>query len=128
MPTTDEIRELLEKAKELEAPRQDGMDPIATHLRNQRHRQAEGLRQEALTLAIYELLDTELVLADPAEVVELAVAGKCRECGCTELNACTLDHGRVTCAWAEPDLCTACVPDASPNWIHPPRIVAAPGG
>jgi hypothetical protein len=31
----------------------------------------------------------------------------CRECGCTENDACVDDAGRA-CSWAEPDLCTAC--------------------
>jgi len=33
--------------------------------------------------------------------------GVCRECSCTELEPCVLEDG-TTCAWAEPDLCTAC--------------------
>lgn len=45
----------------------------------------------------------------------------CRKCGCTETNACVIEEGRaaIGCAWAEPDLCTACVPGADPRWIHP---------
>lgn len=30
----------------------------------------------------------------------------CRECGCTDDDACITDTG--PCAWAEDDLCTAC--------------------
>ena len=32
---------------------------------------------------------------------------ECRECGCTERNACINIDGE-TCAWAEEDLCTFC--------------------
>ena len=45
----------------------------------------------------------------------------CRVCGCTETRACvrTTPIWRETCAWAEPDLCTACAPDAGDGWRHP---------
>lgn len=33
---------------------------------------------------------------------------KCRECGCTDENAC-LNVAGETCTWAEYDLCTFCV-------------------
>lgn len=36
------------------------------------------------------------------------IGGVCRECGCTENDACP-----GGCGWAEPDLCTACVEPAS---------------
>ena len=32
---------------------------------------------------------------------------RCRECGCTEFNACRLGHAGETCAWVEQDLCNA---------------------
>lgn len=61
------------------------------------------------------------------------MSARCRECGCTEANACVrpasfyeahdivLDDGTplVSCGWAEEDLCTACVVDADPGWVHP---------
>lgn len=31
---------------------------------------------------------------------------RCRECGCTEDDACMV--GGMPCHWAEPDLCSAC--------------------
>lgn len=34
----------------------------------------------------------------------------CRECGCTEDNAC-----EAGCSWVEADLCSACVPEAETN-------------
>jgi hypothetical protein len=37
--------------------------------------------------------------------------GVCRECGCTQLNACEDKETGETCGWAEDDLCTFCVPD-----------------
>ena len=37
-------------------------------------------------------------------------APACRECGCTENNACVTDG--EPCHWAEPDLCSACAMDA----------------
>lgn len=49
---------------------------------------------------------------------------KCRECGCSELNACVRVNGRherVTCSWVEEDLCSACSPGAALlDWKHPP--------
>lgn len=33
----------------------------------------------------------------------------CRNCGCGEFDPCLSDAGDA-CGWAEPDLCTACVP------------------
>ena len=49
----------------------------------------------------------------------------CRECGCTEHDACWPAPwpGGEGCAWAEPDLCTACA-DAQVR----PRTAPAPGG
>lgn len=47
----------------------------------------------------------------------------CDSCGCTNQHACVLparDGGLVqACAWAAPSLCTACVDNADPAWIHP---------
>lgn len=37
----------------------------------------------------------------------------CRECGCTEADAC-LDASGVPCSWLDDDLCSAC-PDADPE-------------
>lgn len=54
------------------------------------------------------------------------MSATCRECGCTETNACVLypregtDQDVVqTCHWAEPDLCSACTPAAGNRWVHP---------
>lgn len=55
--------------------------------------------------------------AEPTEPVE-----SCRECGCTEEEACLLigdEQVESTCGWAEPNLCTACTPGASERWRHP---------
>lgn len=42
----------------------------------------------------------------------------CRSCGCMEHLACWHEiYG--SCSWAEPGLCSACVPDADPGWEHP---------
>lgn len=58
------------------------------------------------------------------------MAQTCRECGCTDTKPCLLpmfgtDHVEDRCSWAEPDLCTACTPDASPRWVHPADQVGA---
>jgi hypothetical protein len=73
--------------------------------------------------------DGALVLAAPGEIREelgLTAIRRCRECGCTDDRACIHpSNGQVErCAWAEPDLCTACMPGQPPTWIHPPRIVS----
>jgi hypothetical protein len=46
----------------------------------------------------------------------------CRECGCSDDRACVIEVGtthRQSCHWVTEDLCSACIPGASPNWIHP---------
>ena len=45
-------------------------------------------------------------------------AHRCRSCRCTDENACKHPTG-LRCAWAEAELCTACVPGADPDWEHP---------
>ena len=48
----------------------------------------------------------------------------CRQCGCTETNACTVrsDQGFRGCAWVEPDFCDGC---ANPSIkICGPRVFA----
>ena len=47
----------------------------------------------------------------------------CRECGCTEHDACWTPPWGEGCGWAEPDLCSACA-DAQVR----PRTAPAPGG
>jgi hypothetical protein len=58
---------------------------------------------------------------------------RCRRCGCTHDRACIREAGMldeptdvfpdgtpiVTCGWAEPDLCTACLPEAGDDWSRP---------
>lgn len=41
------------------------------------------------------------------------MAGVCRECGCTDDNACVLgdDDDAYPCHWVEDDLCSGCAPD-----------------
>lgn len=36
----------------------------------------------------------------------------CRDCGCSEWDACRLSGGRV-CSWSTPDLCSACAKAAA---------------
>ena len=57
----------------------------------------------------------------------------CRQCGCTNDNACILPGPALTCGWHEvgigkgtfgpgdcyEDLCTACLPGAAPGWVSP---------
>lgn len=47
----------------------------------------------------------------------------CRDCGCTDLNACVNERLRRTCSWVEPDLCEACRPLTEAGWVHPPATV-----
>lgn len=70
-----------------------------------------------------------LTPTEEEDLVRLVKTGevpqRCRECGCTTDNGCVrIVDGRLdeVCDWAEsgpPDLCTACVPDAAPDWQHP---------
>lgn len=67
-------------------------------------------------------------------------AGRCRRCGCTDLDCtgCVERTGRP-CHWAEPDLCSACLPrfevlgvqfvlDAGPEVEFAGGYVCRPGG
>lgn len=65
MATTDEIREKLDRAARHMNLADASHTPSARRLALET---AEQLRTEALTLAICELLDSGLVLADPAEI------------------------------------------------------------
>lgn len=73
-----------------------------------------------------DLYDIRLDDNDPVATVQLhadqlAHARICRVCGCTPDRACTRRTAKSnwTCGWAEPDLCTACTPDAPSDWVHP---------
>lgn len=54
---------------------------------------------------------------------------RCRECGCTDEDQCYLPGPAFVCGWVESvpgggaasfeDLCSACLPDARPGWVHP---------
>ena len=35
-------------------------------------------------------------------------AGTCKECGCTDFNACISDFTGKACEWVENDLCSFC--------------------
>jgi hypothetical protein len=77
-----------------------------------------------------------------SEITTYEADPACRVCGCTNENACArpatiFDDTReaqmapdgqlhIGCAWAEPDLCTACIDDAVPGWIHPNREDLSP--
>ncbi len=66
-------------------------------------------------------------------------AGVCRECGCSENDACVIDAlgrlvdvydgsatlpaGWTVCSWVEPDLCSNCVEAPPP----PPLLYGADG-
>ena len=41
---------------------------------------------------------------------DFPIAGTCRSCGCTDLQACPAEDG--PCYWVEPSLCSACVDPA----------------
>ena len=56
--------------------------------------------------AVAELVAWALAQAFP-NTLALPRPATCRVCGCTEMSACVTDDG--PCAWAEDDLCTACV-------------------
>ena len=50
----------------------------------------------------------------------------CRECGCTDDDACVLviaGRAKAACMWIEYDLCSACTPKARERddgvWVHP---------
>lgn len=59
---------------------------------------------------------------------DLPIPQVCRHCACSWHDACLTDQG--ACAWAEPDLCTACLRQAvaggelRPNVVELPRVPA----
>jgi len=58
-------------------------------------------------LVTIHVLDGEDMALPPRPDLRPLGIRQCRACGCTDDFAC--DGG---CSWAEPDLCTACVPEA----------------
>lgn len=83
---------------------------------------------------------TMVLDADDMAQLRTAVGERtCRECGCTDNNACVFPStthdeatpaGRpTTCHWIEDDLCSACDPDAPEDvahlWQHPSNRAAA---
>lgn len=58
---------------------------------------------------------------DPGEVDDPPTPGICRECGCTQDRACSHED-LGACSWVEPDLCSACTPNAGEGWEHPPPL------
>jgi hypothetical protein len=68
---------------------------------------------------------TMVLDADDMAALRGAIEQRCRQCGCAESNACVLmiegcaAHG---CRWVEQDLCSACVPGASPDWRRPAKV------
>lgn len=88
----------------------------------------DGWRGNIAAVKGDDLYDVRLDDDDPVPTVQLhaeqlASYGErvCRECGCTNDRPCTrrTEKSTWTCGWAEPDLCTACTPDARPGWVHP---------
>jgi hypothetical protein len=65
----------------------------------------------ALTLALVRRMeDAPFIEPDPfGQAMPATLGGErfCRECGCTQFNACVHpEHG--ACWWVEPDLCSHC--------------------
>lgn len=46
------------------------------------------------------------------------MAHVCRACGCKDSERCAMPGAGLVCSPAG-DLCSACVPDALPGWVHP---------
>lgn len=68
----------------------------------------------SVTAVINRLAATK---ADPDVVARAAVAHKqCRECGCTDLDACPDDGTGRPCSWAGLDICSRCNPPQEGLW------------
>jgi ParB/RepB/Spo0J family partition protein len=64
---------------------------------------------ERLGVAVPEILRGLLRQHDHVEDEEEPPVVHCRQCGCSEEDACRRADG-VTCSWVEADLCSACAP------------------
>lgn len=54
----------------------------------------------------------ERIREEAESAIEVEAGGTCRECGCTDAFACC-DEFFEPCHWVEPDLCSACAPEAA---------------
>lgn len=70
--------------------------------------------QRAIAAAHAQMMGEKL----PEEEISVR---SCRECGCTSDRACWHDE-YGPCAWADADLCTACIDDAGDSWERTPSF------
>lgn len=80
---------------------QDDIDPRIARAGSAADALLLGLLQEAFVNAVAR---ESLEAPDGSPRLPSMLGGVCRECGCTEMDACP-----PGCSWAEPDLCSACV-------------------
>ena len=62
--------------------------------------------------AIEHLTDVGALPRDQVPGVPSLLGPICRQCGCTEHDACWTPPWGEGCSWAGPDLCSACAADA----------------
>lgn len=63
-------------------------------------------------------INCHTALTDRGEVCACTGAGRCRVCGCTDLDCSgCIERTGVACYWVEPDLCSACSASAYPKRI-----------
>ena len=73
-------------------------------------------------LATKHVLETGLVSHDEVPGIPSLLGPVCRQCGCTEHDACWTPPWGEGCSWVEPDLCSAC---AAGSGVRP-RTAPAP--
>jgi hypothetical protein len=86
-----------------------GLDPLDE--RSARALDAAGhlLVDELMRAFADHLPELVLAAAGGAPLIPSRLGPVCRVCGCSQSDAC--GSGPYACAWAEPDLCTACAPE-----------------
>ena len=61
-------------------------------------------------LATEHVFESGLVPPDQVPGIPSLLGPICRECGCTDHDACWTPLRGDGCSWVEPDLCSACAP------------------
>ena len=72
--------------------------------------------------ATEHMLDVGAIPPDQVPGIPSLLGPVCRQCGCTERDACWTPPWGEGCSWVEPDLCSACAADAQIQPRTAPRL------
>ena len=72
--------------------------------------------------ALGHMLDLGAIPSDQVSGIPSLLGPVCRQCGCSEHDACSIPPWGEACSWTEPDLCSGCAADGGVR----PRTAPAP--